>query len=86
MEEKKNNAMEKVENAIAYANGENVDTKRMQDVPTDHLTLREKSKMERERARNIRFKERMRLKEQKLLARREEKRQKQQRQQKCNNC
>ncbi len=73
MEEKKNNAVEKVENAIKYSNGNGYPQKSTERKDTESLyTLREQRKIEQAKTSAIKLREKSRLKEQKLLTKREE--------------
>ena len=70
MEERKNNAMEKVENAVEYAESESFPKEKSSN--DEVMVLRERRKMERERAKTLRFKQKVRLKEQKMMEKRQE--------------
>ena len=73
MEEKKNNAVEKVENAIS---GENSPKKNYSSQPNEKetlSTLREKRRIEKDKLSALKFREKVRLKEQKLLKEKEQK-------------
>ncbi len=76
MEEKKNNAVEKVENAIDYAGEDNFNGKdeNKADIRNGEnlFALREQRKIERQKASSLRYREKTRIKEQKLLKAREE--------------
>ena len=73
MEEKINNAVEKVENAIS---GENSPKKNYSSQPNEKetlSTLREKRRIEKDKLSALKFREKVRLKEQKLLKEKEQK-------------
>lgn len=73
MEEKKNNAVEKVENAIKYSNGNGYPQENNEKKDIDRLsTLREQRKIEKAKTSAIKLREKSRIKEQKLIAKREE--------------
>ena len=73
MEESKNNAIEKVENAISGENEKRNDETSSVDKKSESLSsLREQRRIEKAKASALRFRERTRLKEQKLLKEKEE--------------
>ncbi len=73
MEESKNNAIEKVENAISGENEKRNDETSSVDKKGESLSsLREQRRIEKAKASALRFRERTRLKEQKLLKEKEE--------------
>ncbi len=73
MEEKKNNAVEKVENAISGENSPQEDNSSRPDEKESLSALREKRRIEKDKLSALKFRERVRLKEQKLLKNKEEK-------------
>ena len=73
MEEKKNNAVEKVENAISGENSPKEDYSTRPDKKESLSALREKRRIEKDKLSALKFRERVRLKEQKLLKNKEEK-------------
>lgn len=78
MEEKKNNAVEKVENAISGENSPKEDYSTRPDKKESLSALREKRRTEKDKLSALKFRERVRLKEQKLLKNKEEKERKHQ--------
>ncbi len=73
MEEKKNNAVEKVENAISGENSPREDSSSQPNEKESLSTLREKRRIEKDKLSALKFREKVRLKEQKLLKDKEEK-------------